>query len=122
MTTDPFAQVARIEAERAKLPANERLRLEAGDAPLLRIQLLHMRERARRAERAVNLLAAAHRRAEQAEAAIGRVRALHQPIQHMGKTWCTECSVRRSTGPKTYEWVAYIPHPCPTIDAIEETQ
>lgn len=59
-------------------------------------------------------------RAKKAEAALDRVRALHQPIQHMGQTWCAECSVRRSTGPKTYEWVAYIPHPCPTIDAIEE--
>ncbi|MEU8682901.1 hypothetical protein [Streptomyces sp. NPDC048611] len=105
MTIDPAGEVARIEAERAKLPADERLRLEAGDAPLLRIQLLHMLERAKKAE-----------------AAIRRVRALHQPIHHMGKPWCTECSHRRSTGPKTYEWVAYIPHPCPTIDAIEETQ
>lgn len=49
-----------------------------------------------------------------------RVRALHSPVQHIGQTWCAECSVRRSTGPKTDEWVAYIPHPCPTIDALDK--
>lgn len=48
-----------------------------------------------------------------------RVTALHTPIQHMGQTWCAECSVRRSTGPKTEEWVAFIPHPCPTLEALE---
>lgn len=64
-----YAALSRIDQERAKLPAEERQRLEAGDAPLLRIQLLHMLERARKAERAVNLLADVHRRAEHAEAA-----------------------------------------------------
>ncbi|MEV7466170.1 hypothetical protein AB0O20_06595 [Streptomyces kronopolitis] len=59
---------------------------------------------------------------DEACAAIARVRALHQPVQHLGQTWCSECSHRRSTGPKTDEWVVYIPHPCPTLDAIEETQ
>ena len=54
-----------------------------------------------------------------AKAALDRVRALHQPIQHMGMTWCTECSVRRSTGPKTYEWVACIQWPCATIKALD---
>lgn len=49
-----------------------------------------------------------------------RIRALHAPVQHRGKTWCRECSVRRSTGPKTEEWVAFIPHPCPTLDALEK--
>ncbi|GGU62382.1 hypothetical protein [Streptomyces lavendofoliae] len=49
-----------------------------------------------------------------------RVTALHAPVQHMGQTWCSECSVRRSTGPTTDEWVALIPHPCPTIDAFSE--
>jgi hypothetical protein len=47
-----------------------------------------------------------------------RVTALHGPVQHMGQTWCGECSVRRSTGPKTEEWVALIPHPCPTLNAL----
>ncbi|MER6844804.1 hypothetical protein [Streptomyces platensis] len=56
-----------------------------------------------------------------AKAALDRVRALHQPVQHMGQAWCAECSHRRSTGTKANEWVAYIPHPCPTLDAIEET-
>ena len=50
-----------------------------------------------------------------------RVTALHAPVQHMGQTWCAECSVRRRTGPKTEEWVAFIPHPCPTIEALENT-
>lgn len=51
-----------------------------------------------------------------------RVTDLHAPVQHMGKTWCSECSVRRSTGPKTEEWVAYIPHPCPTLEALGSTE
>ncbi|THA22756.1 hypothetical protein E6R18_32945 [Streptomyces sp. A1277] len=52
-----------------------------------------------------------------------RVAALHVPVQHMGRTWCGECSVRRSTGPAgTEEWVAFIPHPCPTIDALNDTE
>ena len=48
-----------------------------------------------------------------------RIRALHTPVQHMGQTWCGECSVRRSTGPREAEWVALIPHPCNTLDALE---
>lgn len=56
------------------------------------------------------------------KAAEKRLRDLHAPVQHLGKTWCAECSVRRCTGPKTDEWVAYIPHPCPTIDALENKE
>jgi hypothetical protein len=48
-----------------------------------------------------------------------RIRDLHSPLQVMGQTWCDGCSVRRRTGPRTEQWVAYIPHPCPTIDALE---
>ncbi|MGP3737959.1 hypothetical protein ACTWJ9_33150 (plasmid) [Streptomyces sp. GDS52] len=51
-----------------------------------------------------------------------RLRALHAPVQHMGQTWCGECSVRRRTGPHTDEWVAYIPHPCPTLDTLENKE
>jgi len=51
-----------------------------------------------------------------------RVTDLHTPVQHLGKTWCAECSVRRSTGPKTEEWVALIPHPCPTLEALESKE
>jgi hypothetical protein len=51
-----------------------------------------------------------------------RIRDLHAPVQHMGQTWCAECSVRRSMGPKTDEWVAYIPHPCPTLDTLEKKE
>ncbi|MCX4571602.1 hypothetical protein OOK48_35365 [Streptomyces viridodiastaticus] len=51
-----------------------------------------------------------------------RLRDLHAPIQHMGQTWCGECSVRRSTGPHSEEWVAFIPHPCPTLDALENKE
>lgn len=54
------------------------------------------------------------------DAAKKRITDLHAPVQHMGQTWCSECSVQRSTGPKTAEWVALIPHPCPTIDALSE--
>lgn len=77
-----YADLSRIDRERAKLPAEERQRLEVGDAPLLRIQLLHMLERARKAERAVNLLADAHRRAEQAEAAIERVESYAHELRY----------------------------------------
>lgn len=51
-----------------------------------------------------------------------RVTALHAPVQHMGRTWCAECSVRRRTGPRADEWMAFIPHPCPTIDALENKE
>lgn len=51
-----------------------------------------------------------------------RVTALHAPVQHMGQTWCGECSLRRRTGPKTEEWVAFIPHPCPTLNALENKE
>lgn len=56
------------------------------------------------------------------KAAKKRVTDLHAPVQHLGQTWCQECSVRRSTGPKTEEWVAYIPHPCNTIQALENKE
>lgn len=51
-----------------------------------------------------------------------RVRDLHAPVQHMGQTWCGECSVRRSTGPKADEWVAFIPHPCNTLNALDNKE
>lgn len=51
---------------------------------------------------------------------LAAVRALHAPVQHMGRTWCGECSVQRSAGPQTTEWVAFIPHPCATIQALNE--
>lgn len=57
-----------------------------------------------------------------ATAALARVRKLHRPLAHLGQKWCAECSVRRSTGPRTEEWVAFIPHPCPTLDALEGQQ
>jgi len=55
-------------------------------------------------------------------ALVSRLTALHAPVQHLGKTWCSECSVRRSTGPHTEEWVACIPHPCPTLEAIDHKE
>lgn len=48
-----------------------------------------------------------------------RVQALHRPVTLMGQVWCDECSGQRRTGPKTYERIAYIPHPCRTIQALE---
>lgn len=60
--------------------------------------------------------------ADDLNAAKKRVRDLHAPVQHLGKTWCSECSVRRRTGPHAEEWVAFIPHPCPTIDALENKE
>ncbi|KOT57072.1 MULTISPECIES: hypothetical protein [Streptomyces] len=58
----------------------------------------------------------------EAAAALARVRALHAPVQHMGQTWCGACSLRRTTGPKSEEWVAFIPHPCPTLGALDTAQ
>ncbi|MEU5742027.1 hypothetical protein ABZ784_29050 [Streptomyces tendae] len=60
--------------------------------------------------------------ADDLNAAKKRVRDLHAPVQHLGKTWCAECSVRRSTGPRTEEWVAFIPHPCPTLEALDSKE
>lgn len=52
-----------------------------------------------------------------------RLAALHSPVQHMGRDWCSECSIRRRTGPNTPdEWVAYIPHPCNTLNALENKE
>lgn len=48
-----------------------------------------------------------------------RVRALHRPITLMGQVWCDECSTQRSAGPRTSERIAYIPHPCNTIRALD---
>jgi hypothetical protein len=56
------------------------------------------------------------------DAAKKRVKDLHAPVQHMGQAWCGECSVRRSTGLRTEEWVAFIPHPCRTINALENKE
>jgi len=44
---------------------------------------------------------------------------LHHPITLMGQVWCDACSVQRQTGPRTTERIAYIPHPCPTIQALD---
>jgi uncharacterized protein YigA (DUF484 family) len=66
MTADSREQIERIQAERDAMPEEERIRREALDAPLLRIQLAHF----------VHWKG----RAEQAEAAVERVRDLcHQP-------------------------------------------
>ncbi|MFW3477419.1 hypothetical protein [Streptomyces microflavus] len=59
---------------------------------------------------------------DDAEALRKRITALHAPVQHMGQVWCGECSVRRSTGPQAEEWVALIPHPCPTIDVLDSKE
>jgi hypothetical protein len=185
-------KVEAINAKRAAMPKEERVKAEAADAPLLRIQLAYALERAEQAEAktgptdaleqkltAMEKLAAAwQKEAERARKDLAlaadtaddaeiltwsaltrtlteeevsehlkilrgcrylateavhvfsdaykdakkRVTALHQPVRHMGKTWCGECSVRRRTGPKTEEWVAFIPHPCPTLDALENKE
>lgn len=49
-----------------------------------------------------------------------RVAALHHPVTLMGQVWCDECSTQRLTGPSTCERIAYIPHPCRTIQALTE--
>lgn len=185
-------EVEAINAKRAAMPKEERVKAEAADAPLLRIQLAYALERAEQAEAKTGptdaleqklaamekLTAAWQREAERARkdcadhaypddaiefvawsALVGpltepdvisilrtirqcrylaaesihvfaddlknakkRVTDLHQPVQHMGKTWCGECSVRRRTGPKSEEWVAFIPHPCPTLNALDNKE
>ena len=195
MTDQPRRHIDEAEAvnaKRAAMPKEERVRAEAADAPLLRIQLAYALERAEQAEAktgptdaleqrlaAMEKLAAAwqkeaerarkdcadhaypddaiefiawsalagplpeadviailktirqcrylaaesiHVFADDLNAAKNRVAALHAPVQHMGRTWCGECSVRRRTGPKSEEWVAFIPHPCPTIQALENKE
>lgn len=52
-------------------------------------------------------------------AAVARVRDLHHPVTLMGMVCCDECSTRRSTGPRTSERIAYIPHPCRTVHALD---
>lgn len=51
-------------------------------------------------------------------AALDAVRALHQPEEHLGRRWCASCSVRRRTGLREDEWVAFIPWPCATVEAL----
>lgn len=190
--TSHIEQVEAINAERAAMPIDQRLIAEAADAPLLRIQLAYMTERALTAEAktgptdvleqrlaAMEKLAAAwQKEAERArkdctvpadiadaaemriwealerplteeevaehikilrgvrylavqaievaastwEDAKKRITDLHAPVQHLGHAWCRECSVQRSTGPRAWEWVARIPHPCPTINALENKE
>jgi hypothetical protein len=48
-----------------------------------------------------------------------RVAALHSPFTALDQVWCDECSTQRSTGPRTSERVALIPHPCRTIQALD---
>ncbi|MFJ2279277.1 hypothetical protein ACIOEZ_34575 [Streptomyces sp. NPDC087866] len=50
-----------------------------------------------------------------------RIMDLHAPVQHMGQVWCGECSVRRSTGPRSEEWVAFVPYPCRTLGVLGVT-
>ena len=87
MSDDLREQIATIEAERAALPEDERLRAEAADAPLLRVQLAHLAEELEAAQAAAQAelrggLDCAQqavqwqRRAEHAEATIARVREL----------------------------------------------
>ncbi|MEU5742012.1 hypothetical protein ABZ784_28975 [Streptomyces tendae] len=60
----------------------------------------------------------AEKRVRELEAEVAAARDLHTPIRHMGQAWCAECSVRRRTGPRTQEWVAFVPHPCATVRAL----
>lgn len=50
-----------------------------------------------------------------------RITDLHAPVEHLGQVWCGECSVRRSTGPRSEEWVAFVPHPCRTLGVLGVT-
>ncbi|MCX4911849.1 hypothetical protein [Streptomyces sp. NBC_00878] len=190
--TSHIEQVEAINAKRAAMPKDQRVKAEAADAPYLRIQLAYAMQRAEDAEArtgptdaleqrlaAMEKLAAAwqkeaerarkdladqaytddaiefvawsalagplpevdivsilrtirqcrylatesiHVFADDLKNAKKRITDLHTPVQHLGQTWCDECSVRRRTGPKTDEWVAFIAHPCQTIQALDNTE
>lgn len=47
-----------------------------------------------------------------------RVTDLHRPVTLMSMACCDECSTERRTGPNASERIAYIPHPCRTIQAL----
>jgi hypothetical protein len=58
-----------------------------------------------------------YQRVEQAEAAIERVRALHQPIAGEADTqWCQVCS-QEEHQPQPIGW--WVPWPCPTLQALD---
>lgn len=56
---------------------------------------------------------------DEGRAALDRVRALHIPEEHLGRTWCYECSTRTQTSMRTERWDVFIPYPCPTLNAID---
>jgi len=56
--------------------------------------------------------------ADAAEGAKKRAVELHHPVTLMGMVCCDECSTQRRTGPHATERIAFIPHPCRTIKAL----
>ncbi|WP_406014342.1 hypothetical protein OG520_22225 [Streptomyces sp. NBC_00984] len=61
-------------------------------------------------------IADAEARAEQAKAAIERVRALHAPVDHNGRSICVDCSGYGNGSTDN----SPVPYPCPTIAALAE--
>ncbi|MEW1630853.1 hypothetical protein AB0387_26265 [Streptomyces sp. NPDC089173] len=51
-------------------------------------------------------------------AAIGRVRALHRPVEHRGRTICVECSAWGNGSTDNPPTV----HPCDTIQALDNQE
>ena len=67
------------------------------------------------ANAAARLATLARKRAETAETAIERVRALHQPMGRGPFTVCTHCS-----GWNGFRCEGVVtPHPCPTLEALD---
>jgi hypothetical protein len=103
---DLTKRAAEIDAARRALPEDERLRVEAADAPYLRIQLAHKCEEAERLRAELDKASTAaakeiwtkmgldavlhwKQRAEHAESALERVRAIHN---RGGRTnTCNDC-------------------------------
>lgn len=56
--------------------------------------------------------------ADAAEGAKKRAVELHRPVTLMGMVCCDECSTERQIGPRSTERIAFIPHPCRTIQAL----
>ncbi|MFF3730423.1 hypothetical protein ACFYXM_08920 [Streptomyces sp. NPDC002476] len=65
---------------------------------------------------AVRMSLDAQQRAEQVEAALARVRDLHAPVDHRGRTICADCS---GYGLGSTDNVP-VPYPCSTVRALDE--
>lgn len=128
MMGDSRERIEQVQADMDALPEEERVRREAANAPLLRIQLAHfvgegqrLKEELARASKAaaeeiwaklgMNAILDWSRRAETAEAAIERAKAEHTDD---GAGACETCSNEDPTGLHEFRVLM----PCPTLKAL----